>query len=63
MSDKVPTSRVSRGSKLGKAAATQAARTASARVSMLGRSRETKARISEKTALQAADQLVQVLGS
>ena len=63
MSDQVPTSRVSRGSKLGKAAATQAARTASARVSMLGRSRATKARISEKTALQAADQLVQVLGS
>jgi predicted unusual protein kinase regulating ubiquinone biosynthesis (AarF/ABC1/UbiB family) len=63
MADEVPTSRVKRGSKLGKAAATQAARTAGAKVSMLGRSRETKLRISEKAALQAADQLVTVLGS
>ncbi|MDT5288731.1 MAG: hypothetical protein QOF88_3620 [Mycobacterium sp.] len=63
MSDQVPTSRVSRGSKLGKAAATQAVRTAGARMSMVGRSSESKARISEKAALQAADQLVQVLGS
>jgi predicted unusual protein kinase regulating ubiquinone biosynthesis (AarF/ABC1/UbiB family) len=63
MSDQVPTSRVSRGSKLGKAAATQAVRTAGARMSMVGRSSESKARISENAALQAADQLVTVLGS
>ncbi|MDT5103455.1 MAG: hypothetical protein QOI25_968, partial [Mycobacterium sp.] len=63
MSDQVPTSRVTRGSKLGKAAATQAVRTAGARMSMVGRSSASKAQISEKAALQAADQLVTVLGS
>ncbi|MCV7228378.1 ABC1 kinase family protein [Mycolicibacterium komossense] len=63
MPDEVPTSRVTRGTKLGKAAATQAVRTAGAKMSMVGRSPESKARISEKAALQAADQLVIVLGS
>ena len=63
MPDQVPTSRVSRGTKLGKAAATQAVRSAGTKVSMIGRSPAAKARISEKAALQAADQLVKVLGS
>ena len=63
MNDRVPTSRVARGSKIGKAAAGQALRNAGTRASMLGRSDEAKARISEKAVLQAADQLVTVLGS
>jgi predicted unusual protein kinase regulating ubiquinone biosynthesis (AarF/ABC1/UbiB family) len=63
MPDQVPTSRVSRGTKIGKAAAAQAVRNAGTKVSMVGRSPESKARISEKAVLQAADQLVTVLGS
>jgi predicted unusual protein kinase regulating ubiquinone biosynthesis (AarF/ABC1/UbiB family) len=63
MPDQIPTSRVSRGTKLGAAAATQAVRSAGTKVSKLGRSPESKARISEKAAVQAADQLVTILGS
>ncbi|WP_032380310.1 ABC1 kinase family protein [Rhodococcoides fascians] len=59
----IPTSRAARGSALGRAVAGQAIRGAGARMSMIGRSEELRERISEKRSLQAADQLVTVLGS
>lgn len=63
MADKVPTSRLVRGSKLGQVAAGRAIRSAGTRVSMVGRSEEVRARLAEKSAIAAADQLVTVLGS
>ncbi|WP_430333973.1 ABC1 kinase family protein [Rhodococcus sp. ACT016] len=62
MADKVPTSRLVRGSKLGQVAAGRAIRNAGTRVSMLGRSEEVRSRLAEKSAIAAADQLVTVLG-
>jgi len=62
LTDKVPTSRLVRGSKLGQVAAGRAIRNAGARVSMIGRSEEVRARLAEKSAIAAADQLVTVLG-
>ncbi|MGA9872911.1 MAG: AarF/ABC1/UbiB kinase family protein [Rhodococcus sp. (in: high G+C Gram-positive bacteria)] len=59
----IPTSRIARGSKLGRAAAQQAVRSAGTRMSMVGRSEELRARAAEKASIQAADQLVNVLGS
>ncbi|OZF31422.1 ATP-binding protein [Rhodococcus sp. 14-2496-1d] len=59
----IPTSRTARGAALGRAAAGQAVRTAGARMSMVGRSEAVRDRISEKASVQAADQLVTVLGS
>lgn len=63
MADNVPTSRLVRGTKLGQVAAGRALRGAGARVSMIGRSEEVRARLAEKSAIAAADQLVTVLGS
>lgn len=63
MADKVPTSRLVRGSKLGQVAAGRVIRNAGTRVSMIGRSEEVRARIAENSVLAAADQLVTVLGS
>ncbi|QCQ92379.1 ABC1 kinase family protein [Rhodococcus sp. SGAir0479] len=63
MADKVPTSRLVRGSKLGQVAAGRAIRTAGTRVSMIGRSEEVRARLAEKSSIAAAEQLVTVLGS
>ncbi|WP_433607009.1 ABC1 kinase family protein [Prescottella agglutinans] len=62
MADKVPTSRLVRGSKLGQVAAGRAIRNAGTRVSMIGRSEQVRARLAEKSAIAAADQLVTVLG-
>lgn len=62
MAGKVPTSRLVRGSMLGQVVAGRALRDAGTRVSMLGRSEEVRARLSEKSAIAAADQLVTVLG-
>ncbi|WP_305092559.1 AarF/ABC1/UbiB kinase family protein [Prescottella sp. R16] len=62
MTDRVPTSRLVRGSKLGQVAAGRALRGVGTRVSMLGRSEEVRARLAEKSAIAAADQLVTVLG-
>ncbi|WP_137725191.1 ABC1 kinase family protein [Prescottella subtropica] len=62
MADKVPTSRLVRGSKLGQVAAGRALRGVGTRVSMLGRSEEVRTRLAEKSAIAAADQLVTVLG-
>ena len=58
----LPTSRLARGTTLGRAVAGQAARTAGTRMSMVGRSDELRARIAENASIQAADQLVNVLG-
>ncbi len=60
---RIPTTRVARGSKLGRVVAGQALRNAGTRMSMVGRSEELRARASEKASIQAADQLVNVLGS
>lgn len=62
MADKVPTSRLVRGTRLGQVAAGRAIRNAGTRMSMIGRSEEVRARLSEKSAIAAADQLVTVLG-
>ncbi|QBJ95775.1 AarF/ABC1/UbiB kinase family protein [Rhodococcus sp. ABRD24] len=62
MADKVPTSRLLRGSRLGQVAAGRAIRNAGTRLSMVGRSEEVRARLSEQSAIAAADQLVTVLG-
>ncbi|RVW10104.1 AarF/ABC1/UbiB kinase family protein [Prescottella agglutinans] len=62
MADNVPTSRLVRGSKLGQVAAGRAIRDAGTRMSMIGRSEQVRARLAEKSAIAAADQLVTVLG-
>ncbi|GAB2638295.1 AarF/ABC1/UbiB kinase family protein [Prescottella soli] len=62
MTDKVPTSRLVRGSKLGQVAAGRVIRGAGTRMSMIGRSEQVRARLAEKSAIAAADQLVTVLG-
>lgn len=63
MSDRVPLARINRGRALGKLAAGQAVRTASSRLSMIGRSEQARELLAERSTLQAADQLVTVLGS
>jgi predicted unusual protein kinase regulating ubiquinone biosynthesis (AarF/ABC1/UbiB family) len=63
MSSELPTSRMARTSKLGRFAAGQAARQVGTRASTIGRSEETRARVLEQRALEAADQIVSVLGS
>lgn len=56
MTDGVPLARITRGRALGKLAAGQAVRTASNRISMIGRSEEARALLAERSTLQAADQ-------
>jgi predicted unusual protein kinase regulating ubiquinone biosynthesis (AarF/ABC1/UbiB family) len=63
MSSELPTSRMARTSKLGRFAAGQAARQVGTRASTIGRSEETRARVLEQRSLEAADQIVSVLGS
>ncbi|MFI7000227.1 ABC1 kinase family protein [Nocardia sp. NPDC050175] len=62
MGDRVPKGRVARGSKLGRLAAGQAVRGVGTRLSMIGRTEEARQRLSERSTLQAAQQLVTVLG-
>ncbi|AHH16311.1 ABC1 family protein [Nocardia nova SH22a] len=62
MSDRVPRGRISRGSKMGRLAAGQALRGVGTRLSMVGRTEEARRRLSERSAMQAAQQLVTVLG-
>jgi predicted unusual protein kinase regulating ubiquinone biosynthesis (AarF/ABC1/UbiB family) len=62
MAKGVPTSRLSRGSKLGAAVAGQIVRHQRTRVSMLGRSEQARARMAEESTIQAAEQVVTVLG-
>ncbi|MBA0044845.1 AarF/UbiB family protein [Mycobacterium sp. NPDC050853] len=63
MTDPIPLSRISRGQILGKLAAGQAIRTAGSRISMIGRSERAREVLAERSSLQAAEQLVTVLGS
>ncbi len=62
MAKQVPTSRLARGSKVGIAVATQAVRKRRTRLSMIGRSEQVRARLADESALEMAEQLVQVLG-
>ncbi|OCB46202.1 ATP-binding protein [Mycobacterium vulneris] len=63
MSREVSAGRLARGSKLGKIAAKHAVSRAGVRVSMLGRSEEAKRILSERKTIEAADDLVTVLGA
>ncbi|MFE6857447.1 ABC1 kinase family protein [Nocardia sp. NPDC057668] len=63
MSGRIPKSRVVRGGKLGRLAAEQAVRGAGTRLSMIGRSDRARSILAERSTMQAAEQLVDVLGS
>ncbi|MEU2032422.1 ABC1 kinase family protein [Nocardia amamiensis] len=62
MAGRVPKGRLTRGSQLGRLAAGQAARGVGTRLSMIGRTEEARRILAERSALQAAQQLVTVLG-
>lgn len=62
MSNRVPNGRIARGGRLGRLAAGQAIRGVGTRLSMVGRTEEARRRLSERSAMQAAQQLVTVLG-
>ncbi|WP_194832938.1 AarF/ABC1/UbiB kinase family protein [Nocardia sp. XZ_19_369] len=62
MGDRVPKSRLARGSKLGRLAAGQALRGMGTRLSMIGRTEQARQVLAERSTLQAAQQLVTVLG-
>lgn len=62
MSRDLPTSRFIRTTRIGRLAAGQAVRDLGARASTIGRSEQERARIFEQRAIQAADQIVTVLG-
>ena len=59
----LPTTRIARGSMLGVAAAGQVLRAQRARIGMVGRSNEVRARMSAESTMRAAEQIVAVLGS
>ncbi|WP_405492095.1 ABC1 kinase family protein [Nocardia sp. NBC_00511] len=63
MTGRVPKGRVARGTRLGRLAAGQAVRGAGTRLSMIGRTEQARRILAERSALQAAQQLVAVLGS
>ncbi|WP_067714050.1 ABC1 kinase family protein [Nocardia yamanashiensis] len=63
MAGRVPEGRVVRGARLGRLAAGQAVRGAGARLAMIGRTEEARRRLAQRSAMQAAQQLVAVLGS
>ena len=62
MSKSVPTGRISRGGQVGRLAASQTLRGATTRLSMVGRPEQARQRLRERSAMQAAQQLVTVLG-
>ncbi|WP_280225263.1 ABC1 kinase family protein [Nocardia farcinica] len=62
MDDRVPRGRLARGSRLGRLAAGQAVRGVGTKVAMLGRTEQARRALAERSALQAAQQLVTVLG-
>ncbi|MFI5716223.1 ABC1 kinase family protein [Nocardia sp. NPDC051750] len=62
MARRVPTGRVVRGGRLGRLAAEQAVRGLGTRLSMIGRTDEARRVLAERSTLQAAQQLVTVLG-
>lgn len=62
MSARVPKGRLARGGKLGRLAAEQTIRGVGTRLSMLGRTEQARQVLAERSTLQAAQQLVTVLG-
>ncbi len=62
MSARVPKGRLARGGKLGRLAAEQTIRGVGTRLSMLGRTEQARRVLAERSTLQAAQQLVTVLG-
>ncbi|MBF6125811.1 ABC1 kinase family protein [Nocardia brasiliensis] len=62
MGDRVPKGRLARGSKLGRLAAGQALRGVGTRLSMVGKPEAARQVLAERSTLQAAQQLVTVLG-
>lgn len=62
MSKSVPTGRISRGGQVGRLAAGQTIRGVATRLSMVGRPEQARQRLRERSAMQAAQQLVTVLG-
>jgi len=62
VTDRLPTSRISRLARVGAAAANQAARGAGTRAANVGRSDERAAAATERRQLEAAEQIVTVLG-
>src|SRR3954462_2858213 len=61
--DKIPTSRVRRTARVGRAAAGQAVRQAGTHVANVGRSEEGASKALEKRHIEAAEQIVTVLGT
>src|SRR3954470_12266370 len=61
--DKIPTSRVRRTARVGRAAAGQAVRQAGTHVANVGRSEEGASKALEKPHIEAAEQIVTVLGT
>ncbi|MFB8004232.1 ABC1 kinase family protein [Nocardia sp. NPDC056000] len=61
-SGRVPKGRLTRGSRMGRLAAGQAIRGAGTRLAMIGQPEEARAILAERSALQAAQQLVTILG-
>ncbi|WP_067690878.1 ABC1 kinase family protein [Nocardia jejuensis] len=62
MAGRVPTGRLTRGTRLGRLAAGQAVRGVGTRVAMIGQPEQARRILAERSALQAAQQLVTVLG-
>lgn len=62
VTDRVPRGRLARGSALGRLAAGQAIREAGTKVAMLGRPEQARRALAERSTLQAAQQMVTVLG-
>ncbi|MFD3705373.1 ABC1 kinase family protein [Nocardia sp. NPDC058658] len=58
----IPTGRLARGAMLGRLAAGQAARGAGTRLAMLGRTEQARRVLAQRSTLQAAQQIVTVLG-
>ncbi|WP_460718779.1 ABC1 kinase family protein [Nocardia heshunensis] len=63
MAHELPTGRIARGGRLGRLAAGQAARGIGTRLSMIGRPEQARRILAQRSSLQAAQQLVTVLGS
>ncbi|MEU8898204.1 AarF/ABC1/UbiB kinase family protein [Nocardia sp. NPDC048505] len=62
MTGRVPKGRITRGGRIGRMVAGQAIRGVGARLSMIGRPEQARAVLAERSTLQAAQQLVTVLG-
>ncbi|WP_338772793.1 AarF/ABC1/UbiB kinase family protein [Nocardia vulneris] len=63
MGERIAKGRIARGRKLGMLAAGQAARGASTRLSMVGRSEHARAVLAQRSTMDAAEQMVDVLGN